>query len=279
MTWTRVQAITGAFAAGPTTNVSGSAGAAVAVGDVVMVHTCYDDTGSFTDTVSDQLGNTYALVVRKTNATSNQASALYRCVVTVAGTPTIKQQYNPTPGTSTGVAVGFAADHFTGSNAASAGDGSSSNAPNAPGTATDALTGGAATTATDGDLIFAGMQDCSTNGTITAGTGFTASATLNGGAGNLLLQNEWKTQTTHGSITPTGTVANGTDNYVMVWGATTPAGAGTGSDVLIRYGNVALALGSGLITAAFASTAVATLGGGYYLQRRLQDALTTMDDL
>lgn len=72
-----------------------------------------------------------------------------------------------------------------------------------------------------------------------------------------------------------------TSNYVAcdcVTLATSPVGS-AGIDVLVRYGNVALALGSGLITAAFASTAVATLGGGYYLQRRLQDAMTTMDDL
>lgn len=89
----------------------------------------------------------------------------------------------------------------------------------------------------------------------------------------------------HLNVTATGTQ---TVSWAWTGGNTAATGiiaafkdapAGSGADVLIRYGNVALALGSGLITAAFASTAVATLGGGYYLQRRLQDALTTMDDL
>lgn len=87
----------------------------------------------------------------------------------------------------------------------------------------------------------------------------------------------WFTQTTAAALDPSFTVSPA-DRWSVVMAAYAPSGTG-GVDVLVRYGNVALALGSGLITAAFASTAVATLGGGYYLQRRLQDAMTTMDDL
>lgn len=58
------------------------------------------------------------------------------------------------------------------------------------------------------------------------------------------------------------------------------AAAGSSADVLVRYGNVAQTQGSGLLTAPFASTAVATLGGGaYYLRRRRLEESVTWDDL
>ena len=58
------------------------------------------------------------------------------------------------------------------------------------------------------------------------------------------------------------------------------ASGGASADVLIRYGNVAQTQGSGLLTAAFLSTAVATLGGGaYFLRRRQWDETVTWEDL
>lgn len=222
--WNRVQGIQGAYAAGPVTSVSGTAGAAVAVGDTINVITAYDDaTGTFTDTLSDQLGNVYTLVRRTTNATAQQGSGYYTCKVTVAGTPTIKQQFNPTPGTSTGQAVGFAADHFTGSDATSVLDGSNSQAQSSPGTGPDALTSGSVATAADGDLIWGGFQDGTTDGAIAAGTGFNAGTVMDGGAGALLLRTVWKVQPTRGSTAITGTATNGTDLYVSGGFALTPA--------------------------------------------------------
>lgn len=223
MAWAHVQSFT-IFAAGPVTSLSKALTSPVAIGDTVFVQTCYADaTGTFTDVVDDNLGNVYTLVIRKTNATSQQGAAIWKSIVTVAGTPTVRQRYNPTPGTSSGSFVGIAGDHFTGSDAASVIDGSNGQAQNAPGVGVNALSSLSFVTAKAGDLIFGAFQDCSTNGTITQGTGFTLGATLNAGVGNLLLQNEYLVQIAAGAITATATATNGADNYTSLGAAISPA--------------------------------------------------------
>ncbi len=207
-----------AFSAAAVTSRTSGPLAAVSVGQVIWALTTYDDGGGFTDTFTDDLGNTYSLIARATNATSQQGAALYRGIVTVPGTPTLKQQYNPTPGTSTGQAVGFCWAVFDGADLFSATDGAAVTAtPNAPGAGADALSAGSVTPAVDGALLIGGFCDCTTNNAITAGTGFTSAASLDGGAGNLLLRLAYLVQASHAAKTITATAGGGaTDNYVAI---------------------------------------------------------------
>lgn len=146
----------------------------------------------------------------------------------------------------------------------------------APGTGANAITQPTGTTpAVSGALIHCALiYPGALPTTTTVGTGFTLGQDDTAGAQQAT---EWLEQATAANIK--GTWTEGSAGQAMTIVAAFAPPAGGGADVLVRFGNVALTLGSGLITAAFLSTAVATLGGGYYLQRRLQDAMTTMDDL
>lgn len=77
--------------------------------------------------------------------------------------------------------------------------------------------------------------------------------------------------------------SNVTNEYLFMQVAwqRTGAGGSTTNDVLVRLGNMTSTNGSGLVTSAFSSiTPVSAVGGGgYYLQRRLEDAKSNVEEL
>lgn len=223
MAYTLAESVNSTFSSTNQTSKAATFTGAVAAGDLIIVTTTYGDSGSQTDVVTDSLGNTYSLAKRVTNATSGQGFAIYYSVVTNAGTATVTQKYNPTPGTSTNADVGLRIQRWTGTTASSAIDGNNGQAQNAPGTGTDALTSTAFSTATDGDLVFGASLDASNDNNLTAGTGYTDGGTFDGGAGNLLWRTFYQTQSTHGSISATATATAGTDNFVTIGFAITPS--------------------------------------------------------
>ena len=201
-----------------------TAGAAVAVGELINVAITFGQLSNVpaSSVITDNLGNTYTNRTRTTDATNQQVVETWRCIVTVAGTPTIQSQYNPTPGTTQAQNTVMSIDPFTGSDAASANDGQNAQLQNAPGTGTDAVSSGTITTATNGSLVYGACIESSTGtdpGSI--GTGFTLAQSNPGGG--LVLKTEWKTQVTAGATAATFTTASGAGAFLTAGHAITPA--------------------------------------------------------
>lgn len=200
----------------------------VAAGSVIAVAlSIATDVGGapVSGVVTDNLGNTYTSVVNVLDSTQHQRIQLFRCVVTNAGTPTLTPGFNPTPGTTTANAVTINADPFTGSDAASAGDGATGQNQASPGAGVDAVTSGAIVTATNGDLIYAATVDTTTGadpGTI--GTGFT-SGSVSSAATTIVTRTEFLEQGAAGSVAGTFTAGTGTHRFITAVMGVTPASA------------------------------------------------------
>lgn len=182
--------------------------------------------------VNDNLGNVYTSVVNTLDSTQHQRIQLFRCVVTVSGTPTLTPGFNPTPGTTTALAVTINADPFTGSNASSTGDGATGQNQVAPGAGANAVTSGAIVTTVNGDLIYAATVDTTTGADpATIGTGFT-SGSVSSGATTIVTRTEWLEQTSAGSIAGTFTAITGGDRFITAVMAITPA-VGTPAIIIV----------------------------------------------
>lgn len=213
MAWTKLTSGTNNTVVNHAT-LTAASGSAVSIGDTVCVSTTVGQTAGApaSSVVTDSLGNTYVNKSRISDATNNQMLETWLCIVTVAGTPTVQMQYNPTPGTSIAGNGSLNVDPFTGSNAASTSDGANAQNQVSPGTGTDVLSSGTFTTTVNGDLLYGAAVDTSSGADPgTLGTGFTLGV-LSGG---VVLRSEYKTQVSAGSGTAvTFTAATGTDRFV-----------------------------------------------------------------
>lgn len=219
------------------TSLSKTATSAVAVGDIINAAIYFDTSSGATGAVlNDQLGNSY---VRKTAGVDGPNTArveTFLCIVTVAGTPTVTAQFNPTPGTTVSFGPSLAIDPFTGSDAASTADGTgAAQLQTAPTTGTDATTSGTWTTSTNGDLIYTATVATGTgNNPGAAGTGFTALQTSPG----VIVKTAYKVQSTASASAAGLWTAAVNDNHVTGAHAVTPASGGGGG--VATKGNINL---------------------------------------
>lgn len=208
------------------TSVSVVVGSAVAAAETICVAYALDNAAGATGgSVTDNLGNSYSRPTAAT-ATDSPNNVILQgqfSIVTATGTPTVKVQFTPTPGTTTSAQTSAAVDTLTGSDASSTNDTTGAGQHQAaPTTSTDALTSGSFTTGTDGDLIFSATLDSATgNNPGSVGTGYTAGQTTGIG----VLKTEWKTQTTHGAVAGTWTALTN-DDHVTIAFAVKPAASG-----------------------------------------------------
>ena len=212
----------------PASEMDVTLGFTVAIGNTVCAGASFDATNPTSGNVTDSLGNVYTKVVSTKDTTNSQFMELWVSVVTVAGTPTVKLTFNPTPGTTTSSSCWFVVDVFTGSDSRSFVDGiGSGNDQLNPGSGTDACVSGTWATTHDGDLIYGWVVS---DPTPLAGTGFTIAtgSTIDG----FTAQSAWNAQGTHSSSTQiTFTASGGGTGPLVTQGmAITPATA-TGSPI------------------------------------------------
>lgn len=233
-------------------------------------------TGADNVTISSVSDGTTNFNPDKTRDATNEGQqfGIFSLANSPAGSRTITATFSASSNSNRGIQVLEVAGVAT----AGAGTGlklSGTPAGNDSGAATatsfDSAAASTVTTTDNGALVVAYGEGDSNQPVVAGAYSLGANDTVN------LFTTEYQVQATAGAINPSYTLSPAV-KWAVAIAAYAPAGVAS-ADVLIRYGNVALALGSGLITAAFASTAVATLGGSYYLYRRQLDALTTMDDL
>jgi hypothetical protein len=202
-------------------------GAAVSIGDTINVSVQFGDAAGVpaSSVVTDNLANTYVNKSRVRDASNFQTIETWVAFVTVAGTPTVQVQYNPTPGTTQATNCSLNVDPFTGSNASSVSDGANAQLQTAPGTVADAVSSGnfSPTPTVNGDLIYGAFVD-TTSGAApgTNGTGFSTGIV----SGGVVLQSEFKTQVTAGAVAVTFTATTGGDNSITAGHAVTPAVVG-----------------------------------------------------
>lgn len=225
MSWTHDSGGT-AVSGSSVTSLSAVVGSAVASAEAICVAYALDNAAGATGgSVTDNLGNSYSKpsAATATDSPNNVILEAQFSIVTATGTPTVKLQFTPTPGTTTSAQTSLAVDTLTGSDASSTNDSTGAGQHQAtPTTTTDALTSGNMTTGTDGDLIFSATLDSATgNNPGSVGTGYTAGQTTAVG----VLKTEWKTQATHGAVAGTWT-ALANDDHVTVAFALKPAASG-----------------------------------------------------
>jgi hypothetical protein len=191
MTWTRTGGVV--IAAAPGIAQSASLGSTVAVGDLIACVLCLDTSTSATDAAVDEfgLGNIFTRRATATDAGHTERMEIWTCIVTAAGTPTLRVQYNPTPGTSVTLQIDAMFDAFTGSDAASAIRGTpAAQVQTNPGTGADAITSGSLGSGVSGDLVYGGSIISSIGTAVpTLGTGFSLGGTTSG----VVTKTEYKT--------------------------------------------------------------------------------------
>jgi hypothetical protein len=191
VTWTRTGGVV--VAAAPGTQPSASLGSTVALGDFIGCVLCLDIASSATDAVVDDtaLGNVFTRRATATDAGDTERMEIWTCIVTAAGTPTLRVQYNPTPGTSVTLQIDAMFDAFTGSDAASAIRGTpAAQVQTNPGTGADAITSGSLGSGVSGDLVYGGSIISSIGTAVpTLGTGFSLGGTTSG----VVTKTEYKT--------------------------------------------------------------------------------------
>lgn len=198
---------------------------AVSVGDTINVALTAGQLSDIPQStaVTDSLGNTYTNKSRSNSnpTTDQQLFETWVAIVTNAGTPVVKVQFNPTPGTTQAQNCSLNVDPFTGSDAASAADGGAAQGQNGPGAGADAVSSGNFATTFDGDLLYGASLDTSTgNDPGTKGGGFT-DASISGG---VVLHSEWKAQPVHSAATAiTFTGTTGTDHFLTGGHAVKPS--------------------------------------------------------
>jgi len=214
------------------TSLSAAVGSAVSAAELIAASYAIDNAnGATSGVVSDQLGNSYSKPSGAVATDSANQVILegQLSIATVTGTPTVKVQFNPTPGTTQSALTSLAVDTLTGSDASSAADGPGSGQHQAtPTTTTDALSSGSWSTGTDGDVLFSATLD-SAAGTNpgTAGTGFTPGQTTGGG----VLKTEWMVQATHSATTAATWTALLNEDHVTIAFAVKPAAAGGSTQI------------------------------------------------
>lgn len=216
------------------TSLTGSFSVAAAVGDIIGVFATCSDTGGLSTLIVDDNGvgtNTFNAVASTfLGPSSGQIAEAKFCKVTTAATITIRLRFGPVAGTSTGGFCGFAAQLWSGSDTASAVDGSASDTAVAPGTGADAITSGTFSPANDGCLIVSGSLDISTGqNPPNVGTGFTARNSATSSAGAFTeMKTESLVQSSHASIAGTWTApaSHGGDSFFVMAFAVKP-GAST----------------------------------------------------
>ena len=230
MTWVKTSSASGGtFAA--TASQTQVAGAAVAVGDLIKVVVSYGLLGGVpSSALIDDNGagtNTFTRDLTVVDGTNLQNTECWTCVVTSAGTPTVRARFNPTPGTSVGQNCTLIVETFTGSDSASTTNGTPTGQLQVnPGNGTDAVTSGATTTSVNGCLIYGFTVETSL-GTDPGshGTGFT-DGTASNPATTVAVRTEWLEQATAGARAATFTATSGTtNNFTTGVVATTPAAA------------------------------------------------------
>lgn len=241
-------------------------GAAVAVGDVIVGMVGWDNTNTPTITVADNLGggspNVYT--VNADQVDGGQSQRTFRCKVTQAGTPVITVTFT----TSTSFRRVIVAA-YSGCAASPFDTSLGNNQPNppGPGTGNDGATSTNITTAENNEMCVGFHQNTGEahpgTGTISAGTNYTLRL-----ADNAILAVEDRTLASAGAVAATFTISN---NHASVTHIVALKAGGPGDDVLVRYGSMDASQGSGLVTAAFLSTAPtgAVFGGSLLEYYRL----------
>lgn len=244
MTWSPLTKAENFYAGGSpfVTELSVTSGVALSVGQTVFLCVTHDNnagspaTGSVMQDATngnnrDSLNNLWTKEVEVTGS-NNQMGSIWKCIVTVAGTPTIRIRFNPTPGTSNVGNVTLSLEPFSGSDANSVTDGTpTGQLQNAPGTGTDVITSGALTTTVPGAIVFGCVIDTQTGtDTCAHGTGFTDGQATN--ASGVVIRSEWLEKVAAGSQAATFTSAGGggTDNFLTLVVAVTPGAGGVAPD-------------------------------------------------
>ena len=224
---------------------------------LIVVQVCFGGGSNLVTGIADTLGTTYTLA--QFQAGLNVSGAIYYGLAPSGGGANAVQ-------VTLSAAAAFrrlAIHEYSGNATASVLDQVNSAAHDStpPANAPDS---GNVTTTADGELIFGCWHmDQGGDVTVTAGSGFTKREDYQ--HANAPASTEDKVQTSAGT-TKADFALSGDVRWVCLV-ATFKAAAGAGDeDVIIRYGSLSLADGSGLITAAFQTDAVAgTAGAGMYL--------------
>jgi hypothetical protein len=230
VTWTRTGGVV--VAAAPGTIPSASLGSTVAVGDFIGCVLDLETTGSATDAVVDDtaLGNVFTRRAAASSGSDFERMEIWTCIVTVAGTPTLRVRFNPTPGTSATPQIDAMFDAFTGSDASSTIRGTPAvQLQTAPGTGADQVSSGSLGTATSGDLVYGGSVISSLGTAVpTLGTGFS----LGGITTFAVTKTEYKTSSGGTeAVTFQDATNGGSARYLTAGVLITPAAGGGGPTV------------------------------------------------
>lgn len=218
-----------------TTGLSVVLSGCVNIGDIVIVQTMADSSANpaQADVIRDSkfglgfdsLGNQYTLVKYFNIAAHTQSSSAWISLITNPGVPTVTQQYNPTPGTTSVGTSGILIDKLAGPGdgkiAAYVLDGTAvGQEVDAPGTGIGAITSPTINTRLLGGILVGMTQDITTGDNVTAGPGFTAGAknmgNVNSAAGAMI---EYKTLGQAGATvnaTATADANSGSDTFICI---------------------------------------------------------------
>ena len=223
-------------------------GAAVSVGDIIVIYTGHDTSAS--DTVpTDSLGNTYSFQGSALTDANFNIHRVATARVTTAGTPTITMHL---PGTPTSGA--FAAAAYSG-RATSSWVTDFDNAEQAtPATSADGITCPALTVSAGDDVIYFMVEVGGNQGVFSAGTGFTerieTPTTTPGTDFNVSLTDQLNVSA--GSLTPVGTTSNSSRTVSFAISLASGGGApvtynATGSEGSSESGTPSVAFAPGII--------------------------------
>jgi hypothetical protein len=205
----------------------------ITVGNLLYVLITYDNTAGVSDTVSDNLGNTYTLIDRVNDTTDNQVVAQYSAPITTGGTCAPKLN---TPNSNPARAILVA--EYSGLSSTVDGHHAGARQSN-PGTTANALTSGNGTNTVQPAAILAGTFDVSSVSVSTAGTGFTSRGT-GGLAANVPFINLFdKRTTTAGAQAATATATDGTGAHVTLMAMFDEAGS-SNTTITPTQGSLAL---------------------------------------
>jgi hypothetical protein len=144
-------------------------------GNLIAVTVSWDTNASSTYSCADTQGNTYTIAVTRIDATSKQAVGVCYAPNIIGGADTITVTF----GGGSPIFRRVVVSEYSGIATSSPVDVTTSNVA-AGTTAANGVTSGSATTTQAGDLIYGSVNDTASTTTITAGTGFTQRASVNG---------------------------------------------------------------------------------------------------
>lgn len=231
MSWAKGTSASNTSGFSSVTFIQTTAGQTLNIGDIICLAITYGTTADApTVCVIDDPAGKCGTFTQSPSIHDNgqqETNLVAFAKITTAGVATPRLRWNPTPGTTIATLAAMVVDPFTGSDAASAADGTGNGILDGPaGAGTDNLSSGTWATTTDGDLIYGCTTETTAgNDTMTHGTGFT-----DGAASSLVVvRSEWKTQTTHSATTTATFNSTIGGRFITAAMAITPAVVGVGA--------------------------------------------------